>query len=109
MSFCSVYVTCATLDEARKIGRALVESRLAACANILPGIESIYWWEGRVQADNEVALIVKTQAELLDAVIAKVRSLHSYTCPCVVAWPIAAGHPAYLDWVARETIEPRAI
>lgn len=82
MSFCSVYVT---------------------CANILPGIESIYWWEGRVQADNEVALIAKTLAELLDAVIAKVWSLHSYTCPCVVAWPIAAGHPPIsIGWPRRQ-------
>lgn len=100
-----VYITAADLDEARRLAQALVSERLAACANILPGMQSYYWWEGAVQAAQEVVLIVKTRAARLDALIARVRALHSYTCPCVVALPITAGNPDYLAWIAAETAD----
>lgn len=100
-----VYITAADRAQALEIGRALVESRLAACANILPGITSIYRWEGQVHQDDEVALLAKTRSELAEAVIAKVLELHSYSCPCVVALPISAGNPAFLEWIAAETRE----
>jgi periplasmic divalent cation tolerance protein len=98
-----VYMTAASRDEARKIGRALVEGRLAACANVIDGMESIYWWEGKLTEDREAVLIAKTRAERVPALIERVKQLHSYTVPCVVALPILAGNPAYLDWLAAET------
>ena len=103
MRFNSVYITTESRDEALAIGKALVEERLAACANVLGGMRSIYWWEGKVQEEGEAVLIVKTRAELVDRLIERVKALHSYDCPCVVALPIEAGNPAYLDWLADET------
>ena len=99
-----VYVTVGGEDEARAIARALVGERLAAGANLVPGLRSIYRWRGEVREAVEVALVLKTRAALVDRVIARVKALHGYECPCVVAWPIAAGNPAYLDWIAAETI-----
>lgn len=98
-----VYVTAASRAEAVKIGRALVEERLAACANIFDEVTSLYWWEGAVREDAEATLILKTRAEHVEALTARVRELHSYSVPCVVTWPIAAGNPAYLDWLTAET------
>jgi periplasmic divalent cation tolerance protein len=98
-----VYVTTADREEARRIGRALVEHRLAACVNILDGMSSFYRWEGAVQDAQETVLIAKTRAELVEALCEKVKALHSYRCPCVVALPILGGNPAFLDWIAAET------
>lgn len=98
-----IYVTAPNRDEALALGRTLVEERLAACANLLGPITSVYWWEGRVNQDDEVALILKTRADRADALIARARELHSYSCPCVVALPIVAGNPAFLDWIGAET------
>lgn len=106
MEFRLLYITAARVEEARRIGRALVEERLAACANIVPGMESIYHWQGAVVEDKEVLLVVKTRVELVEAAIARVKALHSYTCPCVVALPILTGNPAYLEWLGQETREP---
>jgi periplasmic divalent cation tolerance protein len=99
-----IYITASSDEEARRIGRALVEERLAACANVLGGIASIYWWEGEVQEDAEVALIAKTTAALVPRIVERVTALHSYDCPCVVAVPIAAGNPAFLEWIDAETV-----
>lgn len=98
-----IYVTAPNRDEALALGRALVEERLAACANLLGPITSVYWWEGRVNQDDEVALILKTRADLADRLVERARELHSYSCPCVVALPITGGNPAFLDWIAAET------
>jgi periplasmic divalent cation tolerance protein len=98
-----VYVTASSRDEARKIARHAVEERLAACANILPGITSVYWWEGKIQEDSEVSLILKTRRDLVDPLVARIKELHSYTCPCVVALPLSGGNPAFLDWIVKET------
>lgn len=103
MSYSLVYITAGSREEAVKVGRALVESRLAACANVLGPITSIYWWQDKLEQGEEVALVVKTRAELVEAVTAKVREVHSYSCPCVVALPITAGNPAFLDWIEAET------
>ena len=100
-----IYITAATRDEAVSIGRTLVESRLAACANVLAGITSIYWWEGAVTEDDEVSLLVKTREELVDKVVEKVKEIHSYDCPCVVSFPISGGNPAFLEWIDAETAE----
>ena len=101
---CFCYVTAGSRDEALVIGRTVVEERLAACANVLDGATSIYWWQGALQQADEAVLILKTRAELVERLSARVRELHSYECPCVVALPIAAGNPAYFDWIARETM-----
>jgi periplasmic divalent cation tolerance protein len=101
VTFC--YVTAGSRDEALSIGRTVVQERLAACANVLDGMTSIYWWQGALEQAGEAALILKTRAELVERLIARIRELHNYECPCVVALPIAAGNPDYLDWIARET------
>lgn len=98
-----LYITTADVAEAKALGRGLVEARLAACANVLPGITPIYWWEGKVEEGAEVALIAKTRADLVDAAVAHVKAHHSYDCPCVVALPIEGGNPAFLDWISAET------
>ncbi len=98
-----IYVTASSRDEALRIGRAAVEARLAACANVLGDISSLYWWEGAVQEDAEVALILKTREELVPALTEKVLELHSYSCPCVVSLPIGAGNPDFLKWIGDET------
>lgn len=101
-----VYMTAPNRDEALRIGRALVEQRLAACINVLPGMTSVYWWEGAVDTSDEAVLIAKTTADRLDALVSAVSALHPYQCPCIVALPIEAGHPGYLEWVVRETHPP---
>lgn len=98
-----VYVTAPNRDEALSLATALVEERLAACANIMEGVTSLFWWQGKVQRENEVSLILKTRTELLEAVKRRVAELHSYTVPCVVAWPIADGNEAFLAWVCDQT------
>jgi len=97
-----VYMTCADKDEAGNIGRALVESRLAACVNILDRMESLYWWDGAVQNDQETVLIAKTTREKVPQLKKRVVSLHSYECPCIVCLPIDEGHGAYLDWIRTQ-------
>jgi len=102
VKYCSIYITTGDEDEARRIARVLVEERLAACANMLP-IKSVYWWEGGIEEEGEVALLVKTKAELADEVIARVKELHSYEVPCVVSFPIEKGYAEYLRWIDEST------
>lgn len=101
-----IYVTAASQDEALSIGTTLVEERLVACANVLGDITSVYWWDGEVQQETEVALVLKTRSDLVDRVTQRVKELHDYTCPCVVALPIVGGNPEYLAWIAAETDQP---
>lgn len=98
-----VYITAVDAAQALAIGRILVEERLAACINVLPGMRSIYRWEGAVETADEAVLIAKTRAGLVDALGARVRALHTYRLPCVVAVPIAGGDAGYLAWLARES------
>ncbi len=105
MSATLIYMTAADRDEARRIGRTLVEERLAACVNLLGAIDSIYWWDGAVQSGTETALIAKTQTGKIAALVARVRELHSYECPCVVALPIHDGNPDFLQWIESETAQ----
>ncbi len=100
---CWCYVTAGSRAEALTIGRTVVEERLAASANVLDGATSIYWWQGAVQQAGEAVLILKTRSALVERLIARIRELHSYECPCVVTLPIVAGNPEYLDWLAAET------
>jgi periplasmic divalent cation tolerance protein len=95
-----VYITCADRAEARRIGRALVEERLAACVNLRPH-EAIYRWQGAVEEAEEYGLLAKTTASGLAPLEARVRMLHSYTLPCIVAWTPSEGLAAYLDWIGE--------
>ncbi|HIJ44224.1 MAG: divalent-cation tolerance protein CutA [Rhodospirillales bacterium] len=103
MSACMIYVTTSTREEAIGIARQLVESRLAACANVLPAATSIYWWQGALQEDSEAVLIVKTRRDLVGEVTTKVKELHSYDCPCVVSIHLEGGNEGYFEWIAKET------
>jgi periplasmic divalent cation tolerance protein len=95
--------TCGDPATAERLGRALVEEGLAACVNVVPGLRSIYRWNGAVQADEEVLMIVKTTAARLAATRERLVELHPYDTPEAIAWPIADGHGAYLDWIADST------
>jgi periplasmic divalent cation tolerance protein len=98
-----VLITAGSVDEGLKIAHALVEERLAACVNVISPIESIYRWQGQVHEDREVLLIVKTTAEAFDQLTAKVKALHSYQVPEIIALPIVAGSQDYLSWIAAQT------
>lgn len=104
--YCTVYVTTASREEALGIARALVAEKLAACANILPGMTSVYPWQGQIQEDNEVALLLKTRADLFVVLAARIRALHSYDTPCIAAWPLVAGDAEYLAWIGGELLPP---
>jgi len=97
-----IYMTAGSKDEARKIGKALVVSRLAACVNIIDNMNSFYMWEGKLQNDTEIVIIAKTTEDRLPALIEKVKSLHSYDCPCIVSIPVSGGNQDFLDWIAEE-------
>jgi len=103
MEYRWVYITASSVADAKALGRTLVEERLAACANVLGGMTSIYRWEGEVREEAEAALVAKTRADLIDAITARIKALHGYTCPCVVALPIREGNPDFLDWIRDET------
>lgn len=103
MERCIVYMTAGSREEALAIGRVLVEERLAACVNVLGGITSVFFWDGNVQEDGEVAFLAKTRRERLPALTQRVKELHSYDTPCVVALPIADGNDAFLSWIDQET------
>lgn len=101
--FCLVYVTTCDRAEAEALARRAVESRLAACANILGEIASVYRWEGEVRNDSECALILKTRRSLFARLRDEIVAAHSYDCPCVVALPLEAGNAAYLGWLEEQT------
>lgn len=103
MTACVVYITASSREEAMVIGRTLVEERLAACANVIENATSIYWWDGKLEDATEAVLFAKTQERLVEAIIGRVKELHSYECPCVVSWPIAGANAEYLEWIAKET------
>ncbi|GAB4505998.1 MAG: divalent-cation tolerance protein CutA [Anaerolineales bacterium] len=97
------FVTAASTDEATRIAQALVEERLAACVNVVAPIVSVYRWEGQVQQDAEVLLVIKTTDARLPDLIQRVKALHSYQVPEVIALPVADGSPDYLRWLLDET------
>jgi periplasmic divalent cation tolerance protein len=101
---CLVLVTVPTQETAAQIGMALVEEHLAACVNILPGIRSIYWWDGQINDEPEVMLVIKTRLDLVDnQIIPRVRAVHPYTEPEIIAFPIEKGSSSYLEWIVRES------
>jgi periplasmic divalent cation tolerance protein len=98
-----VLVTAPTPERAAEIARTVVSERLAACGNVVPGLRSIYRWEGKVQEDEEALLLLKTSRARFDALRARVLALHPYDVPEVIAVPVEAGSAAYLEWIAAET------
>ena len=99
-----VYVTCKDEQEAVKIAKAVVSEKLAACANILPGMRSVYFWEGEMQVDQEAVLILKSHQALWDDLEAVVKENHSYTTPAILALPLVAGSQEYIEWMAGEML-----
>ena len=100
-----VYTTYPSIVEAERAGRALVERRLAACVNILPGMISHYWWQDAIERAEEVVMIIKTRAGLAEPVRAAVKEMHSYTTPAVLVIPIETVDPDYHAWIVGETRE----
>ena len=98
-----VYTTYPSIVEAEAAGRKIVERRLAACVNILPGMVSHYWWQGKVERGEEVVMIVKTRAALADAVAAAVKEMHSYATPAILVLTVEHVDPAYHAWIVQET------
>lgn len=99
MTIVSVYAVFANAEEAERVGRMVVEERLAACINILGGVRSIYRWQGAVESADEVAAILKTSHAQADALIVRIAALHSYDVPCIATWPIDKLLVSYADWV----------
>jgi periplasmic divalent cation tolerance protein len=98
-----VYTTYPSIVEAERAGQALVERRLAACVNILPGMISLYWWQGKIDRGDEVVMIIKTRASLAGPVRAAVKEMHSYSTPAILVLPIESVDPDYQAWIVNET------
>ena len=99
VNFSLLHITCKDAEEAKTIGKILVEEKLAACINILKDVHSIYRWKGKIEEAEEAVLFAKTTADLVPKLITKVKELHSYDCPCIVSLPIMEGNEEYLRWI----------
>jgi periplasmic divalent cation tolerance protein len=104
MSYIVVLVTAKDKKEAEKIARGLLEAKLIACANIVEGVQSLFWWQGKIDSSKEVLLVLKTKKILFKKVSIKVKSLHSYQTPEIIALPIAAGSEDYLQWINSSVV-----
>lgn len=98
-----IFITASSEEEAQKIAIALVNEKLVACVNIIPGIRSIYWWEDKVCQEDEVMLIAKSTQSLFPSIMNRVKSLHSYQVPEIISFPISEGLPEYLNWISKVT------
>ena len=107
MSLSLVYMTAGSPEEADVLARMLVERRLAACANVIDGMRSVYWWEGTIEEGREAMLVAKTRTDLVDELTRAVKAIHSYEVPCVVAVPLEGGNPDFLNWIYDETKRPK--
>lgn len=101
--YCVIYITVGNPDEARRIADTLVEEKIAACCNIVPGIHSVYRWKGKICRDAETLLILKTRRASFEKLRARAKELHSYEVPEIIALPILEGHTPYMDWLRDET------
>jgi periplasmic divalent cation tolerance protein len=101
--FCEVVVTASDAEWLAGFTRTLVEERLAACGHVVDPIRSIYRWQGAVHDEREARVALHTRRALVDAIVARAGALHPYDVPCVIALPLVAGNPAYLQWLATET------
>ena len=100
-----IYVTAPDLSAAETIATAVVSEKLAACANLLDGILSLFHWEGKLCREKETVLILKTTGEQAETLIRRIRQLHPYECPCIVSLPIDGGNPAFLQWI-ESSVQP---
>ena len=98
-----LHVTMPDRERAISLARALVDEGLAACVNVVPGVHSVYQWDGRVQEDDEVLCLIKTRPAVFDRARARIVELHPYEVPEILAFAVADGSPAYLDWLAKST------
>jgi periplasmic divalent cation tolerance protein len=98
-----LYTTYPSIVEAEQAGRTLVERRLCACVNILPGMVSLYWWQGNIDRGEEVVMIIKTRASLAEPVRAAVKEMHTYSTPAILVLPVETVDPAYHAWIVAET------
>src|SRR3989339_60423 len=98
-----VFITAGSKEEAQKIARGLLEEKLAACVNIIDGVESHFWWQGKIDSAKEALLVIKTKKELFNKLAKKVKSLHSYSVPEIIALPIVTGNKGYLNWINDST------
>ena len=103
MSAVTIFVTTSTQEEAMKIARTLIKERLAACANILGEISSVYRWNEEVIDEKESALLLKTHSDLTAVLTERIKALHSYECPCITVLEIVDGNADYIAWIAQET------
>lgn len=99
MSHIMIYMTCSGESEAMAISKTLLEQKLIACANIMSPHRTLYHWEGELESGEEVVVIMKTKADLFDAVQEAASELHSYDCPCIVSWSVEKGHLPFLEWI----------
>jgi periplasmic divalent cation tolerance protein len=97
-----IFVSTGTDKEAHKVAKALLNNRLAACVNIVPKINSLFWWNGTIDSTKESLLIVKSKASVVNEIVALVKEIHSNEIPEIVALPIIGGNPDYLDWIGKE-------
>ena len=98
-----IFVTASSREEAQKIASGVLAEKLAACANILENVESHFWWQGKLDQAKETLVILKTRKKLFNKLTKKVKSLHSYEVPEIIALPIISGNKAYLDWIDDST------
>ena len=98
-----VFITVADDEEARLISRVLLKQRKAACINIVPRVNSLFWWQEKIDSAQESLLVIKTRSVLLDEVIQLVKEIHSYDVPEIIALPIIGGNKDYLEWIEKET------
>lgn len=98
-----IYVTASSRQTAENIAETVVKERLAACANIMDGITSIFHWEGKLCRENEAILILKTTDKRTEDLVSRIKQLHSYECPCITVLPIEGGHTEFLGWIEKET------
>jgi periplasmic divalent cation tolerance protein len=103
MNLIAAYITTKDRDQAYRIGRTLVEERIVACVNVIDGMQSIYWWQGKICEGSEAVLIAKTRESHFDRLVERVKELHTYSVPCIVSFPIENGNPDYLKWLEDET------
>jgi periplasmic divalent cation tolerance protein len=103
-SYIVVFITTRDAEEAEKISKALVKRRLAACVNIVPEVNSRFWWKDKLEESKESLLIVKTKGSILPEIVKAVKKLHSYSVPEIIALPIVGGNQDYLDWIDSEVI-----
>src|SRR5690242_1562786 len=100
VTFCTV----SSMQEAKKLTEALVSEKLAACVTAIPSVHSTYWWKGKIERGEEILLVIKSESKRFEALLKRIRALHSYTVPEILALPVIAGNPDYLAWLKQSLV-----